>query len=255
MPKAETLSTAPIVDVLLVYTHLAAETILDVGIHAEASIALMNYAFRNHRLDERVRLVGTSTETYWETLDSKTELDRVRIPNDGYLDGVHSTREAMGADLVALITEDLGDSCGRARVITPNTDDPFASAFSVTDIDCIANHTLSHELGHNMGLAHDRANANVDGFSAFSYGQQRPAQWYRTIMAYSCDHVDCVRVPFFSDPETELGGIATGEQWLSPMASDNVRALRGTLRRREWLLPAKQPPPRANAVADCWSRH
>ena len=32
-------------------------------------------------------------------------------------------------------------------------------AFSAIDVGCISNHSFAHELGHNMGLSHDRVSS------------------------------------------------------------------------------------------------
>lgn len=43
--------------------------------------------------------------------------------------------------------------------------------------------SLFSEMGHNMGAAHDRANAGSSGgMFNFSYGYQEPNNLFRTIM-------------------------------------------------------------------------
>lgn len=60
-------------------------------------------------------------------------------------------------------------------------------AYSVSHPNCISNHTVTHELGHNFGLMHDRANSSYPGRFPYSYGYRTcGSEKFRTIMAYSC---------------------------------------------------------------------
>ena len=105
-------------------------------------------------------------------------------PSDGHMDDVHALRDRVGADLVHLIVG-RSDNCGAAYV---------GSAFGITLRRC-GGDTFTHELGHNMGLHHDRyqVHHNEGGVSphpAYGYVNQRsfepgtPSFW-RTIMSYS----------------------------------------------------------------------
>ncbi|MFZ3012222.1 MAG: reprolysin-like metallopeptidase, partial [Nitrospira sp.] len=103
----------------------------------------------------------------------------------------------------------------------------FASyAFSVTDRDCVANNTLTHELGHNMGDAHDRASGG-SGVFPYSYGYRDPIGKFRTIMAYACPTVSCPRVKYFSIPKILINGRPAGiDHRINPTNSaDNARSM------------------------------
>ena len=78
---------------------------------------------------------------------------------DGAMDEVHALRDTHGADLVALLGV-YSDACGLAFLMA-NVSPGFASTgFSVTAWSCaVGNLSFPHELGHNMGLHHDQANA------------------------------------------------------------------------------------------------
>lgn len=101
-----------------------------------------------------------------------------------------------------------------------------SSAFSVTASDCIANSTLAHELGHNMGNAHDRATGGT-GVYPYSYGYRDEVGKFRTIMAYACPTVSCPRVKYFSNPRLSINGRPLG---IDPNAdaansADNSRSM------------------------------
>ena len=209
------------VDVLFVYTSPAGEAAG--GTEAmEAEIDLMiattNQAFRDSDVRTRVALVGRSEVSYQETGESATDLGRLRDPDDGHMDEVHALRDQVGADLVHLIpgASDVG---GRAQL---------RGAFGLSTWPGWA---VPHELGHNLGLAHDRyawAGSDVQSGGwhlsadpAYGHvnptgvepGARRSTQW-RTIMAYDdqCEagFTRCPRVNRFSNPRLTYNGDPMG---------------------------------------------
>jgi hypothetical protein len=156
-----------------------------------------------------------------------TDLTRLRSTNDGFMDTVHQLRNQYKADLVALIVDNGGPYCGIAYVMANGPRASFASyAFSVTDRDCVSNNTLTHELGHNMGDAHDRASGS-SGVFPYSYGYRDPVGRFRTIMAYACPNVSCPRVKYFSNPKIKIYGRPAGiDHRINPANSaDNARSM------------------------------
>ena len=90
--------------------------------------------------------------------DLSTDLQRLQGSADGFLDEVHALREELGADLVHLFvsydpsTADDGSfTCGRAWIRPRAT-----HAFGVTLVHDWCDNTFAHEVGHNLGVAHDR---------------------------------------------------------------------------------------------------
>jgi len=219
-----------IVDLLVVYTsaakakeggQAAMEALITLGVDSA------NQAYSNSQIAMQLRLVRMAEVTYTESGIMNTDLTRLRNTADGILDQVHQLRDQHKADLVALIVDNGGNSCGIAYVMANGPSASFASyAFSVTARDCIANNTLAHELGHNMGDAHDRATGGT-GVYPYSYGYRDEVGKFRTIMAYGCPTVSCPRVKYFSNPRLLYNGRPLGiDHATNPVNSaDNARSM------------------------------
>jgi hypothetical protein len=223
-------TTNTIVDLLVVYTSTArAKQGGQAAMNALIALGvdLANQAYRNSRIAMQLRLVRAAEVAYAETGNISTDLSRLRSTTDGFMDQVHQLRNQYKADLVALIVDNGGSYCGIAYVMANGPRASFASyAFSVTDRDCVANNTLTHELGHNMGDAHDRASGGT-GVYPYSYGYRDPIGKFRTIMAYACPNVSCPRVKYFSNPKILINGRPAGiDHRINPTNSaDNARSM------------------------------
>jgi peptidyl-Asp metalloendopeptidase len=223
-------TTNTIVDLLVVYTstartkqggQAAMNALIAMGVD------LANQAYRNSQIAMQLRLVRAAEVVYTETGNINTDLVRLRSKSDGFMDQVHTLRNQYKADMVALIVDNGGSYCGIAYVMANGPRASFADwAFSVTDRDCVSNNTLTHELGHNMGDAHDRASGGT-GVYPYSYGYRDPIGKFRTIMAYPCPTVSCPRVKYFSSPKILINGRPAGiDHRVNPSNSaDNARSM------------------------------
>jgi hypothetical protein len=223
-------TTNTTVDLLVVYTatararqggQAAMNALIAMGVD------LANQAYTNSRIAMRLRLVRAAEVAYTETGNINTDLTRLRNTTDGFMDSVHQLRNQYKADMVALIVDNGGAYCGIAYVMANGPRASFASySFSVTDRDCVANNTLTHELGHNMGDAHDRASGGT-GVFPYSYGYRDPIGKFRTIMAYPCPNISCPRVKYFSNPKVLINGRPAGiDHAVNPTNSaDNARSM------------------------------
>ena len=149
----------------------------------EAEIDLMvaetNEAYVASGVRQRLALVGRSEVAYTEKVSFRTHLGRLSGVSDGHLDEVHGLRDRTGADLVHLLVDrsDATDYlCGMAHL---------PGAFGVTWWQCRGG-TFSHELGHNMGLEHDRYVVTASRLAphpAYGYVNQRAFERERRIPA------------------------------------------------------------------------
>ena len=205
----------PTVDVAVAYTPAARERAggteaVEAGI--DLMIAATNAAFHDSGVRSRVALVTRFEVSYVEDGDSLVDVIRLVNPSDGHLDTVHEIREQVGADLVHLIVA-RSEAGGRAQVAGPY------------GISLWPGGSVPHELGHNLGLRHDRFEVAAHGplrpDPAYGYvnpaalraGAPRSTQW-RTIMAYVDQCQDrftfCGRVPWFSNPRQRYNGDRLG---------------------------------------------
>ncbi len=233
-PATDSVTTAAAtntnVDLLVVYTptararqggQAAMNALIALGVD------LANQAYSNSGIAMQLRLARAAEVAYRESGNISTDLTRLRKTTDGFMDQVHQLRNQYKADLVALIVDNGGGYCGIAYVMANGPRASFANyAFSVTDRECVANNTLTHELGHNMGNAHDRASGGT-GVFAYSYGYRDTVGKFRTIMAYPCPNVSCPRVKYFSNPKILVNGRPAGvDHRINPTNSaDNARSM------------------------------
>ncbi|OQA17303.1 MAG: hypothetical protein BWY63_02449 [Chloroflexi bacterium ADurb.Bin360] len=187
-----------------------------------------NQGFANSGVNPRIRLVHTVEVVYSESsFDWNQTLSRLRVQSDGYMDNVHSLRNTYNADLVTLIVNS-GGNCGIGYLMNSVSASFEAYAFTVVSRDCATGYySFAHEMGHNMGCQHDRANASVPGAYSYAYGYQVPNRAFRTIMAYNCTP-SCPRVNHWSNPEVSYGGQPTGVLYTATNSADNRRTLNNT---------------------------
>lgn len=220
-----------IIDVLVVYTaaaRIAAGGTAGMESTVAVGISQTNTAYANSQVSQRVRLVFTGEVAYTESGNSNIDLSRVQAAADGFLDDVPVLRDRYGADLVVLVTDSL-DECGRAYSMTSPRTGFAPNAYSVVKRTCITGqHSLAHELGHNMGAGHDRANS-CSGSYTYSCGYQDTGGRFRTIMAYDCT-ASCPRILYFSNPDARdpVYNRPTGIVDTLPTAANNARTLNNT---------------------------
>ena len=174
-------------------------------------VVATNLAYTNSDVNQAIKLVAVEeVEGYIQATATANrtgkniDLDRLKEPSDGYMDDVHTVRDRVGADIVMLLRSEGGGQAFRMTVLSA---DSAVGAFGVSTVHA---GLFAHEMGHIMGLAHDRyANCKHDTDSpqcpttvkpyAYGYVNQKmfdpegsttadpdapaTARW-RTVMAY-----------------------------------------------------------------------
>jgi len=189
-----------------------------------------NQGYENSGVIQRIRVVYSVELNYDESVGFSATLDRLATPNDGYLDEIQGLRNKYGADLVSLWIKN-SESCGLAYLMTQVDPSFESSAYSVVNVTCATGYySFGHEMGHNQGCQHNRADANGAGAFAYSYGYQQTGSnpIFRTVMAYECPTNKCSRINYWSNPDINYQGLPTGVAVGSSDAADNALTLNKT---------------------------
>ncbi len=188
-------------------------------------VEVANQAYIDSHIDLRLRVVKKMEVNYNNDNDIDTALHDLTNAR-GVFASVPQLRNKYGADLVTLVRKykKTKKYCGLAWLL--RNQNPSASqgyGYSVVEDGSdsgwyCADHTLAHELGHNMGCAHDSDHANSHGIFSYSYGYDKPNK-FATIMSYDHPHIE-----YFSNPAIKYNGDAIGD----PNNADNARTIRET---------------------------
>lgn len=224
-PQRSTRSAAGVdsgdrIDVVVVYT-TATKNILggdpQAQAHAQAAVDAANTSYINSKIRQRIRMVHTQEFVYTESGNASTDLSNLR--NNA---SIAALRETHKADLVSEISEVTG-VCGIGYLmgsVAGNSN----NAFTVTARSCaVGNLSFAHELGHNMGSAHNPENGSGATFP-YGYGHYINGSC-RTVMSYAdpCSS-GCPRVAYFSNPNVYYGYAVMGIE----NARDNARSINNT---------------------------
>ncbi len=201
--------TETVIDVLIVYTP-AVESDQSgrdgVVSLAQVNISSANMGFENSDLDIRLRLKAVEKVEYEESATNMSE-DLEFITNSS---SVASLRQQLGADVVCLLRHGPVELVAGIAWKLENPDGEVSRAYSVVSAgSSVSNLTFQHEIGHNLGAAHDRENSVGPGLYSYSYGHRflgSNSREYRTIMAYEPGR----QLNVFSNPDVTLNGGQTG---------------------------------------------
>jgi hypothetical protein len=237
-------AAAAVVDIMIVYDTTATDWVASNGgmaAFSQDSVTRMNQALQNSGLtDHSFRLVHSMSVNYTTSSNGSTSLSpdlSALQSGSGDFAQVHSARNDYGADLVAMMV-DTGSAYGYVGVGytlsswggSPN------SGFTVNAIRSVnIGHTLTHEVGHNMGAHHSKAQTSSPGPNTY-LDNQYSAGWYftgtngvkyHTILAYNNDgHGNTYQpAPFFSTPQKSYQGTTVGDV----VDGDNTRLIGETI--------------------------
>jgi alpha-tubulin suppressor-like RCC1 family protein len=208
--RAQEVPEANCIDVLMVYTPAVRAALGgEDGVKAYSIFLLeaTNQAFVDSKITGLLRLARAQEVNYTESsTDYSVDLSALTERSDGVMDEVHDLRNEVGADVVTLLR--LGSVNGTAGLAwLLNTLGGFPDhAFSVVGIN-MGSYTYAHELGHNLGMAHERGNGG-GGIFSYSWGHAfrgTDGVYYGTIMSYAGQGIG-----HFSNPNVSYMGAPTG---------------------------------------------
>lgn len=250
--KQAAASSGPVtIDVMVAYTKgfagmLGNERVAKIRI--QNLVDITNEAYRTSGVNQQIRLVHTVEVSYSDNTSNQTALDEITgidensnpVSIPASLANIASLRVQYGADLVAMIRSydrSTQSDCGVGWLIggdqTEITRDSNVYGYSVVSDGSSEGYycldtTFAHELGHNMGDAHDRANADHSGAYSYSYGYLGNGTYgFSTIMAYGTDTDTPLAV--FSNPNISICqnkpcGVADS----ASNSADNVHSMNNT---------------------------
>ena len=236
-----------LIDLLVVYPSFARRS---VGGHRamraliDSDVALANEAYRIGGAAQRLNLVAAA-EVRRTALENRNDemseaLRHVNDPSSDYMDEVSELRDRYAADLVLVHWGHVIDGAATAGIadLMESLEPPLAEEGTPFGYSVANSFAFAHELGHSMGLRHQRANDPGNTPFPYSHGikllDSEGFLQFATIMASSGPHP----APRFSNPRQwhlDESGIRMGVPGDDPSDSadgpaDAVRSLNGTRR-------------------------
>ena len=260
-------AAVPTVDVVLGYTSGFASEFggsSQAVTRLQNLVDITNEAYSNSRINARIRLVGTVAVSYVDATDNNDALEKLTgyqagtestpgktIPVDPAFNSLRAAREQYGADLVSLVRRfrtPENQGCGVAWLIG-GKQSPIVASDAFWGYSVVSDHqpgvgdpdetdgntyicrqeTLAHELGHNMGQAHNSEDSDgTPGAHAYSYGyRESSTTGFYTVMAYPLADSSQKPIRYFANPN--VLDAWTGRPTGVANVSDNARSLAQTM--------------------------
>lgn len=218
-------------------------------------VDVANQAYANSQIDAQIRLVKTVRVNYADATDNNDALAKLtgyqtdvgNIPVDPAFNALRAARDQYGADLVSLVRRfrtPENQGCGVAWLIggdqspIESSDAPWGYSVVSDDLDrgdldesdsktyVCRKETLAHELGHNMGQAHNSEDSDgTPGAHSYSYGyREASSTGFYTVMAYRLADSNQVSIRYFANPRVSYNARPTGTA-----TADNARSMVQTM--------------------------
>jgi hypothetical protein len=220
------------IDLLVLYTKGMAQPETRVNYLAD----LTNQAYLDSKINAKIRVVKLEAVDYPETGENSQALSDLTGGASPF-ERIQALREKIGADLVTLIRPFHANSqkgCGIAWVNGSGgttTLNPFLGYSVVGDgmdqdgqLAYCGEHSLAHELGHNLGNVHDRQFSDAPGAFNYSYAWGVEGS-FGTIMSYRRPTVLLFATPLLA---ASCRGQPCGYPEGDPNASDDAATVNQT---------------------------
>jgi hypothetical protein len=206
-----------VIDVMLLYSNRVAERyVRDPADLFALAIEETNDSFRNSGLGNiRLRLVHTQVVDYDGHGDDNFNHLYTMVDGLGPFKDVKRLRNEKRADVVGLIIDNPA-GCGLSTRVGPSSDEAY---FVVHHSCAMITLSIAHEIGHILGVRHDRFVDDNDTPFAYGHGYVNGSKW-RDIMSYKAGCGGCPRIPYWSSPRVTYKGEPTGT-----IASDSARVI------------------------------
>merc|ERR1712212_605551 len=189
-------STVVTYTVKVYYTAAFAASTPDIDGFINMALSETNMGYINSQVPLRIKKHCTEQTTISDGLSPDLSLDQLTNLKPTFAD----VRGSADVAVLLVNTFDSHKICGMA----PGNVLPWGQTFSVAAKNCaVGYYTFAHEIGHNIGLYHNREQGDYNYHYPYAHGhliaQGSASTGFRTILAYNADNHN-KRVNYYSTP-------------------------------------------------------
>lgn len=194
-----------------------------------SAVTEANGFLKRSGVTNQFRLAETRPVRILTDYDVVEDVSILRNSSSPVISAVRKARDALRASVVMMIVSD-GQEPKRNCGYTESANDPSAigqTAYVVVPYRCMTDgftFAVAHELGHAVGMGHDRSQPDERGIYEYSWGYRDSSGRFRDVMAYNCES-KCDRVGYYSTGDSLYRGRPIGRKPGSKPAEGTDNAL------------------------------